>query len=41
VQTKLPKLDNGDLGQRWFDTLMADIIMRETRETVEGATAVE
>jgi tetratricopeptide (TPR) repeat protein len=38
VQTKLPKLDNGDLGQRWFDTLMADIILREARETVEGVS---
>ena len=41
VQTKLPKLDNGDLGQRWFDTLMSNIIMREAHETVEGASAVE
>lgn len=29
IRTKLPKLDSGDLGRRWFDTLMANIIMRE------------
>lgn len=40
VQTRLPKLDGGDLGLRWFDTLMANIIMREARETVEGTSAV-
>lgn len=39
VQTKLPALDNGDLGDRWFDTLMSNIIMREARQTVEGSTA--
>ena len=39
AQTRLPNLDNGDLGQRWFDALMANIIMREARETVEGASA--
>ena len=41
VRTRLPKLDNGDLGQRWFDTLMANIIMREAVKTVEGVTTVE
>ncbi len=29
VQDKLPGLDSGDLGAGWFDTLMANIIMRE------------
>ena len=37
VQDKLPGLDSGDLGVGWFDTLMANIIMREATETVEGA----
>jgi tetratricopeptide (TPR) repeat protein len=36
VQTRLPKLDGGDLGDRWFDTLMSYIIMREASQTVEG-----
>lgn len=36
---KLPKLDSGDLGLRWFDTLMANILMREASETVAGASA--
>lgn len=31
VQKKLPKLDSGDLGLRWFDTLMANILMREAQ----------
>jgi serine/threonine protein kinase/tetratricopeptide (TPR) repeat protein len=37
VQTKLPRLDNGNLGDQWFDILTADIIRREAKETVEGA----
>ena len=35
VRTKLPKLDGGDLDKRWFDTLMANIIMREACATIE------
>lgn len=40
VEKKLPKLDNGDLGNRWFDTLMSNILMKEARQSVEGAPAV-
>lgn len=32
VQTELPKLNGGDLGQGWFDVLMANIILREATE---------
>lgn len=39
VQTQLPKLDDGDLGYQWFDTLMSHIIMREAKQTVEGDDA--
>jgi hypothetical protein len=39
VQNQLPGLDSGDLGEGWFDTLMANIIMREARESVEDASA--
>lgn len=36
VQTRLPKLDSGDLGEGWFDTLMANILMREANAMVLG-----
>jgi thiol-disulfide isomerase/thioredoxin len=39
VQTKLPKLDGGDLGSAWHDVLMANILMREAKETIEGLPA--
>jgi hypothetical protein len=39
VRTKLPKLDGGDLDKRWFDTLMANIIMREACATIEALPA--
>jgi serine/threonine protein kinase/tetratricopeptide (TPR) repeat protein len=41
VQTKLPKLDGGDLGDQWFDFLTTCILMREAKATVEGSPAAE
>jgi tetratricopeptide (TPR) repeat protein len=37
VQTKLPKLDGGDLGAAWYDVMMAYILMRETGDLINGA----
>jgi hypothetical protein len=39
AQTKLPKLDGGDLGMSWFDNLMTYILLREAKETIEGKSA--
>jgi len=41
VQTKLPKLDGGDLGAAWYDVLTTYILMREAKETFEGTLAPE
>jgi hypothetical protein len=41
IVDQLPKLDDADLGERWFDTLMANIIMREAEKTVAGRDAVK
>ena len=40
VQEKLPRLDCGDLGDQWFDTLMSHIIMQEARRTIKGTPAL-
>jgi tetratricopeptide (TPR) repeat protein len=40
VEKQLPKLDNGDLGDRWFDTLMSHILMREAKQTVQITSSV-
>jgi hypothetical protein len=40
VETKVPKLDDPDLGGRWFDTLMTHIILREATEAVQGKPVV-
>ena len=37
MQTKLPKLDGGDLGQTWYDVLPAYILMREAKAMIDGA----
>jgi len=36
VQTRLPKLDGGDLGPGWFDILTVNLLLREAGATVEG-----
>jgi serine/threonine protein kinase len=41
VRTKLPKLDSGDLGKAWWSVLETYIVMREAKETVEGAPAAQ
>jgi serine/threonine protein kinase len=41
VQTKLPKLDGGDLGLTWHDVLMSYILMREAKEMIEDMPTAE
>ncbi|HUA66809.1 MAG TPA: C2 family cysteine protease [Alphaproteobacteria bacterium] len=40
VRKQLPKLDCGDLGYRWFDTLMSHIIMQEAQQTIKSTPAI-
>ena len=39
VHTKLPPLDGGDLGEAWWDTAIAYILMREASGLIEGPPA--
>ena len=36
LETKLPKLESGDLGENWPEWLIARILLREARELVES-----
>ena len=38
-QTKLPKLEDGDLGENWSEWLIAHILLREARELMENNQA--
>jgi hypothetical protein len=38
VNTKLPKLENGALGENWIDWLVAQILLREAQTLIEGQT---
>ena len=38
TQTKLPRLDSGDLGQLWHDLVVAHILLREAKALIEGET---
>ncbi len=35
-QTKLPKLDSGDLGEAWAEWIIAHALMREAKALIEG-----
>ena len=39
AETKLPKLDNGDLGGSWNDWIIAHSLMREAKMLIEGQPA--
>ena len=39
AETKLPKLDSGDLGEGWNDWIIAHSLMREAKMLIEGKTA--
>ena len=41
VQTKLPKLDGGDLGGSWYDVLTTYILMREAKDMIGNIPAAE
>ena len=36
VNSKLPKLQNGALGENWIDWLIAHILLREAKALIEG-----
>jgi hypothetical protein len=36
LETKLPKLESGDLGENWPEWLITRILLREAKGTVEG-----
>jgi hypothetical protein len=36
VRKKLPSLGGGDLGRPWYDVLLAYILVREAKDTIEG-----
>ena len=36
-QTKLPKLESGDIGGNWLDWIIAHALMREAKALIEGA----
>ena len=38
ADTKLPKLDGGDIGCLWIDWLIAHELMREAKALIEGTT---
>ena len=39
IETKLPKLENGDLGVYWVDWIITRALMAEAKALIEGATA--
>jgi hypothetical protein len=39
AETKLPKLESGDLGDDWLDWIIAHVLMREARALIEGQPA--
>jgi eukaryotic-like serine/threonine-protein kinase len=39
VETKLPKLENGDLGIYWVDWIIAQVLMHEAKALIEGGAA--
>jgi hypothetical protein len=39
AETKLPKLENGDLGDNWGDWIIARALMTETKALIEGPSA--
>ena len=36
ADTKLAKLESGDLGQNWPDWILAHVLMREAKALIEG-----
>jgi hypothetical protein len=36
ADTKLPKLDSGDIGGGWIDWIFAHAVLREARSLIEG-----
>jgi len=38
VETKMPTLENGDLGQDWRDWIIIHALLKEARTLIEGAT---
>ena len=38
ADTKLPKVESGDLGYWWRDWVFADVLMREAKALIEGGT---
>ena len=41
IETKLPKLESGDIGVRWHDWILAHVLLREATELIQGRPASE
>jgi len=39
IQEKLPKLEKGDLGDRWHDWIIAHALQSEAKRMIEGEVA--
>jgi hypothetical protein len=39
IDTKMPRLDSGDLGGDWGDLIIAHALEKEAKELIEGQSA--